>query len=161
MPDQHEQTQPDRVLDGRDLAMVLRQAHALEDRVMAQIDNLKQQQAITWEAYKREANIHATNHAHEHTRDNEARQIALGGMDKRLEGMNEFRAQLKEQAATFATKDQLDARIAPIDLRLQNIEKALVASQGKGTGASTTIQYIVMALGALVTISTLLVIFSR
>lgn len=108
MPDQPAPNEPDRSLDGRDLAMIQRQSHALEDRVNANIEGLRKQGDITWEAYKRETALHAVNHAHEHARDNEARQIALGGMEKRLEGMNEFRAQLKEQASTFATKEMLE-----------------------------------------------------
>ncbi len=44
---------------------------------------------------------------------------ARGNIEKRLEGMNEFRAQLKDQAGSFATKED----ILNLSLRLDNIEK--------------------------------------
>jgi len=46
-----------------------------------------------------------------HRREHEMLQIAIGkaeqNVEKRLEGMNEFRQQLNTQASTFATKDEL------------------------------------------------------
>lgn len=40
--------------------------------------------------------------------------------EKRLEGVNEFRAQLSDQAATFVRRDDVDVRIAAITERLND-----------------------------------------
>lgn len=45
-----------------------------------------------------------------------ATDTAKEGMEKRLEGMNEFRETLRDSAATFATRKE-------VDTRFENIEK--------------------------------------
>lgn len=47
--------------------------------------------------------------------EKEAKEIAYTEMQRRLEGMNEFRRQLDSQANTFVTKDELAAMEARID----------------------------------------------
>lgn len=46
--------------------------------------------------------------------DRDARGKALASMEKRLDGMNEFRTTLKDQAATFITRGQLWAAIITV-----------------------------------------------
>lgn len=46
--------------------------------------------------------------------DREARDKALASMEKRLDGMNEFRTTLKDQAGTFITRGQLWAAVITI-----------------------------------------------
>ena len=41
--------------------------------------------------------------------------LARDGMEKRLEGMNEFREQLNRQAASFVTRQELDAKLESIE----------------------------------------------
>lgn len=57
-------------------------------------------------------------YADAHKREHELIDKALGedknSMTKRLEGMNEFRAQLNNQANTFATKESMDVAIRPL-----------------------------------------------
>lgn len=43
-----------------------------------------------------------------------ARQIAFNALEKRLDGMNEFRHQLDRQAGTFVTKTELDLNLKTI-----------------------------------------------
>ena len=56
-------------------------------------------------------------------------QVALT-MDHRLEGVNEFRAQLSDQTATFVTREVLDTRMSEIDKRIGSIESALAEQHG-------------------------------
>jgi hypothetical protein len=53
-----------------------------------------------------------------------ATRVAKLEMDRRLEGMNEFREQLNRQAGQFATKDALDA----VDKRVQELRETRAAS---------------------------------
>lgn len=66
--------------------------------------------------------------AHQHTHDMEQKaiEIAKQGQDTRLEGMNEFRTQLREQAATFPTRDYVDTLMKPVFDRVGGLEKLTV-----------------------------------
>lgn len=44
-----------------------------------------------------------------HTNTQTATDLASSALEKRLDAMNEFRNQLRDQTGTFATKEQLDA----------------------------------------------------
>lgn len=46
--------------------------------------------------------------------DRDARDKALQSMEKRLDGMNEFRTTLKDQAGTFVTRGQLWAAVITV-----------------------------------------------
>ena len=50
-------------------------------------------------------------------------ETARFAMDHRLEGMNEFRTQLSEQAATFVTKREMELIADKIDNRIIYLEK--------------------------------------
>jgi septation ring formation regulator EzrA len=69
----------------------------------------------------------------------EAIQKAEEQLNKRLEGMNEFRDTLKDQASKFATQDQLQS----IEKRLQAIERNLSSGEGR-----TSIVTVLWAIGA-------------
>lgn len=54
-------------------------------------------------------------------------------LNRRLEGMNEFRDTLKDQAARLATKEQLEALISSVDTRLKILEIGRAASEGRAS----------------------------
>lgn len=56
--------------------------------------------------------------------------IAKGEMERRLEGMNEFRAQLEKQSRDFISRDQVDLMIGKIELKIENLEG--IAKERKG-----------------------------
>jgi hypothetical protein len=65
-----------------------------------------------WKSYhEREISLNHAAHDKQHEIEKEAEQKAETALDKRLEGMNEFREQLKEQAAGFITRDMSDERL--------------------------------------------------
>ncbi len=48
--------------------------------------------------------------------------LAAATLDKRLEGMNEFRDALKDQTALFVTKVDVASRFGALEQRLQSLE---------------------------------------
>jgi len=62
-------------------------------------------------------------------------------MDRRLAEMNEFRAQLSNERATYVTRDMLDARLMAVASRLEMLERSWsnmsgrLWSMGVGLGA--------------------------
>lgn len=78
------------------------------------------------------ARIHAEAHrqqheAHERIHNVEKQQVdrATAAMDRRLEGMNEFRATLKDQAGTFVSRDSYEERHDSLMQRVDVIDKHL------------------------------------
>lgn len=55
--------------------------------------------------------------------DSETRRTALTAMEKRLELLNEFRGQLREQAATFVTRDFADAEHDRMRIQIQALQQ--------------------------------------
>ena len=77
---------------------------------------------------------------------NEATRIAHSSMEKRLEGMNEFRSALKDQSSTFISRAEHDKVLEDIrELRESRAELAGKASQSAVIGS-----YILAVLGLLV-----------
>jgi hypothetical protein len=69
-------------------------------------------------------------------------------VEKRFDAMNEFRAQLADQAGHFATREAVDAKIGAVDkewqaaveatrARLNLLERQMERWSGKGTGLAT------------------------
>ena len=52
---------------------------------------------------------------------------------KRLDGMNEFRATLKDQAGTFVTRDELTLLLKPVKADLKLLCKAADIASGKAS----------------------------
>jgi hypothetical protein len=74
------------------------------------------------ELHQRQHTTYNENHTILHAMEAEARDKAVENIDRRLEGMNEFRDQLKAQAATFVTR-------AENDLRAQGTRKEIEGKQ--------------------------------
>jgi predicted Zn-dependent peptidase len=68
--------------------------------------------------------------------------LAANNMEKRLESMNEFRSQLKDQAATFMSRAEFDSVIQMLkaDINLLKESKALL--QGAASQKSVTVSFI-------------------
>jgi hypothetical protein len=72
----------------------------------------------------------------------EATRIATAALDKRLEGMNEFRQQINDWSKAFATKADADA----LNQRLYTVEKLLNNMQGRLWGIAALVVIIEVAL---------------
>lgn len=64
---------------------------------------------ILFDAHQREHDLHAKSHESEHIMSERALTKADTGLERRLEGMNEFRAQLEKQAGAFLTRETFEA----------------------------------------------------
>ena len=61
-------------------------------------------------------------------------------LNRRLEGMNEFRAALKDQSASFITRDQVDQRIMALDEKIDAQQKLIYI----GIGAVLIIELLIL-----------------
>lgn len=62
--------------------------------------------------------------------------VALTNLERRLDGMNEFRAQLKDQAGTFLTRDASDREHVQFTLRVSTLELWRAGVEGAQTRAN-------------------------
>jgi len=74
--------------------------------------------------------------------------------EKRLEGMNEFRETLTQQAATFVTNDKLQSEMKLIESKIQTSAALLGQTdnrvgtiEGRGEGSKAVIGYVIGAAG--------------
>lgn len=56
--------------------------------------------------------------------------IAYDSMEKRLEGMNEFRETLKDQASRFITRAEMEAKIEILDKNRKDSTSLVLATAG-------------------------------
>lgn len=68
----------------------------------------RRESEAAWAAHHREHDIHERSHAVEHQMTQDALNKADLALERRLEGMNEFRAQLEKQAGAFLTREVFD-----------------------------------------------------
>ena len=79
--------------------------------------------------------------------------IALSAANERLERMNQFRDQLTSQAASFVTRDTLDAELKSIHAITTRLENVSAATQGRGAGVTSLISYGIAVAGVLIAIA--------
>jgi hypothetical protein len=91
-------------------------------------------------------------------RDREVR-TALTAADKRLDGMNEFRDTLTDQAATFMPRTEAEQRYEQNARRISVLEQQVTAfisaASGRQTGLADYIGWLVAAAAIAVAIATL------
>lgn len=78
-----------------------------------------------------------------------ANDVAYESMEKRLEGMNEFRDTLKDQASRFITRDEVDAIRKSIDADLRVLREYKAMVEGKASQQSVMIAYVMSGIGLL------------
>lgn len=91
------------------------------------------------DAADRELTQRAVAHAREHALEAVARDKAEAAVNQRLEGMNEVRSQLKDQALTFARVEVVQA----LTDRVIAIEKLDIKGEGKSIGQGAVVAAIV------------------
>lgn len=67
--------------------------------------------------------------------------------DHRFEGVNEFRAVLGEQQATYVTRNEIDSKFEAQGKRVQDNTDRLNQSEGKGSGLNAFWGYLIGAIG--------------
>jgi Flp pilus assembly protein TadB len=81
-----------------------------------------------------------------------ANTIALDAANERLARMNEFRAQLTDQAATFATRTEMNAEFRAVNATLARLETKDANNAGRGSGMSQLWGFIVGAAGVIIAV---------
>jgi predicted RNase H-like nuclease (RuvC/YqgF family) len=126
---------------------------------------------------------HAAAHALQHMMTTEADRERQDKLDIRLAGMNELRGALSDLSAKMSTKEYVDARIEALisrietlghtlsdkldasgksdSERLKKIEEEMAAQRGTRGGSAATISYIMMAIGAALSILALYSFFAK
>lgn len=137
-------------------------------------------------AVKHEREIHALAHerehkAHEHVHELNDRAVgkAEASVEERLKAMNEFRGQLRDQQATFATRDALEVLRAEIDRRfgeqshltqeryetnrasITTLEKADVKGEGRSLGQGAVIAAIIGTVGLAATLLGMIIVIAN
>lgn len=84
-----------------------------------QIDGVNQRIDDLVTAHERVHSIHAEAHDREHELNELAITKAENQVDRRLEGMNEFRDQLNKQAQTFVTRDIFDKYTSDMEAKIE------------------------------------------
>ena len=87
-----------------------------------------------------------------------ATDIAAKAMDRRLEGMNEFRDTLRDQASRFVTREEMASALEVIKADVEANKTFRNQMQGK---ASVSAVYVGYALSAIGIITGIIALFSR
>lgn len=116
-------------------------------------------------AHIEEHRIHELAHDREHLTTEQAIKTATITLDKRLDGMNEFRDQLRDQAATFIRREQLEAFIDRYEkahdevlLQIATEREERRANEGAKKGINQSTAVIVGTIGVAATLLTIVII---
>ena len=77
---------------------------------------------------------------------------AYVSMEKRLEGMNEFRNQLKDQNATFITKAEYSAHMNKLEEDIRMLRESKATLEGKASQTSVNIALGISIIGLILTV---------
>lgn len=81
--------------------------------------------------------------------------------ERRFESVNEFRAQLGDQASTFLTRREYEAKHEALEAQVNSLIKVIERSKGRGAGIGAMYGWIIGAVGAIVGIMTVVIIATR
>jgi hypothetical protein len=73
----------------------------------------------------------------------QATTLAARALEKRLEGMNEFREALKNQSATFVTRAELTVQVAKCESDIRMLREYKASLEGKASQLYVTITLVI------------------
>lgn len=79
----------------------------------------------------------------------EAVDKALASNDRRLDGMNEFRATLKDQQLLFITKAEVETKYEYLAKEIAGLRESRSEGQGKGVGLKESLGYILFGIAVI------------
>ena len=85
-----------------------------------------------------------------------ANALAYQSMEKRLEGMNEFRDTLKDQASKFVTRTELESSLKEMNGSIRSLEISKAVLEGKASQSSLILTAIISFAGLVIGIIGLL-----
>ena len=74
-------------------------------------------------------------------------------LEKRLDSMNEFRAQLKDQATTLMPRSEMDIHFQSIDKDIRELRESKANLEGKASQTSVMIAFIISGLSLLLSLA--------
>ena len=83
-------------------------------------------------------------------------ELARSSMEKRLDGMNEFRDTLKDQASRFVTRSELETIVEKIGSEIKLLNKSKDILEGKASQLSVNITLTVSIVSVLIAIIALI-----
>jgi hypothetical protein len=83
-------------------------------------------------------------------------EVANCAMQKRLEGMNEFRDTLKDQAARFVTRDEMDIKLSSLNEQLKSLNYFKASLEGKASQTQANIILLISIVGLALSVANLL-----
>ena len=141
---------------------------AVETALEAEQRRLEEHRTAHAAAHEAHSALHdSSNAAHvdQHRAEQRAIEAATTAMDKRLDAMNEFRDQLRDQAASFVRRDQLESLDASVDRRYEELRSLIAtereerrSNEGARRGINQSTAFIVGAIGLTGTIVGILVV---
>lgn len=81
--------------------------------------------------------------------------VASEGLNKRLDGMNEFRKALTDQAGSFITRQEFAGANESIRKDIKTLELSKAEIDGKASQSSTNIALVLSVIGTVIAIATL------
>jgi hypothetical protein len=81
--------------------------------------------------------------------------------EKRFESVNEFRATLSEQSATFLTRNEYDSAHTHLSQQVIALQDRLNLAEGRSRGASAIWVYALGAIATFTTVASLFLAFAR
>lgn len=78
--------------------------------------------------------------------------LAANTLEKRLEGMNEFREALRYQTSLFVTRTELQVLLEKIEVDLRILRQYKVALESKASQAYVTVTMVIAILGAIISV---------
>ena len=79
-------------------------------------------------------------------------EVSAAMLEKRLESMNEFRLQLKDQAGTFFTRNEHSAYMTSVEKDLRILRESKATLEGKATSLSVNISTTIAIIGVILAI---------
>jgi hypothetical protein len=120
---------------------------SLKEHVTERIESILREIALLRETFGKDVEV-AREAAKEAVKiSNYAAEKALAAIDKRLEGMNEFRSQLNEQQKTFITRNEMSVMFDGINKRLDKLDESLTLMIGNKKGVGEGIGMIATVAG--------------
>ncbi len=89
----------------------------------------------------------------------ESVKTAYASMEKRLEGMNEFRDQLKDQASKFVTRAEIDILMSRINSDIRELLQSKANLEGKASQQSVNMALLISVISIIVGIVAIILKF--
>ena len=133
----------------------------VDEALRERIEGTRETLEAKIEAVSEVKNERWAGHLRQHEAEKHAVDIASQNQEKRLDSLNEFRAQLGDQAKTFVTRDLVDKIESDLDRRLLVLEKGDAKQEGRVLGQGAIVALIVGAIGVTGTIITIVVLLAN